>query len=215
MVSVAATVNVPNQPSLMQVAGAGPAGSRGAGRPPNPLAAPASVMRRMAARGAGRPLQEERWEGHDAALGGIDRSFRRVRAARSGRCLRRQLGRARLRGRLARRFRYGRRRGAVGPAGPHRARPRAFQSQIHHRRRGRPAESDPGDHPNQAQKRGQSALQPHERARTRTPASAVTTTRSKAARATTSPTSSSPRASKARSSTIQILHSRANATPSR
>ncbi len=44
-----------------------------------------------------------------------------------------------------------------------RAGPRAVQGEVHHRRRRRTAEGDPGDHPDQAQDRRQSAVHPHER----------------------------------------------------
>ena len=66
--------------------------------------------------------------------------------------------------RVPSRFRHGRRGRARRPPRPHRARARAVQGEIHHRRRRRTAEGDAGDHPDQAQERRQSAVQPHQRA---------------------------------------------------
>ena len=66
--------------------------------------------------------------------------------------------------RLASRFRSGRRGRPIRPPRPHRARPRAVQGEVHHRRRRRTAKGDAGDHPDQAQERRQSAVQPHQRA---------------------------------------------------
>ena len=91
------------------------------------------------------------------AFGASRQPFRRRR-------VRRKLGRAGLRARLPSRFQRHRGGRPIGPARPHRARPRAVQGEIHHRRRRRPAEGDAGDHPDQAQERRQSALQPHQRA---------------------------------------------------
>ena len=117
--------------------------------------------------------------------------------------------------RLASRFRCDRRGGPVGAARPHRARARAVQGEIHHRRRRRTAEGDAGDHPDQAQERRQSAVQPHQRAGFELLLRLPQRSRRSAAPATTSPMCSCRRGSRARNSTRSTPRSRASGTRSR
>ena len=164
----------------------------------------AALDMRMMAPYRARPaalLDKGRWEDHEAAFGRAGRFVRGVGLVHRRLSVRRKLGRAGLSRGSHLDF------DTIAAAGPSAlpaliaARPRAFQSEIHHCRRRRPAEGDAGDHPDQAQERRQSAVQPHQRAGFELLLRLPQRPRRRRFAATTSPTCSSRRASRARSST--------------
>ena len=163
MVSPADTVNAPKglcqsgSSGLASAGGRGHSGDRGAwarARHGNRWRFDAPA--RFWTKGDGRTMKR--------LLGVPVACARRRSCSRSAPRVGRKLGRARLSRGLPSRFRCDRRGRPVGPARAHRTRARAVQGEVHHRRRRRPAEGDAGDHPDQAQERRQSAVQPHQRA---------------------------------------------------
>ena len=105
--------------------------------------------------------------------------------------------------------------GAFGAARPDRARARTLQSQVHHRRRRRTAQGDAGDRADQAQVRRQPGVHANQRPGLQFLLRLPQRSRRSAAPAISSPTSSSPKVLKARSSIRPILHFRASAIPFR